>query len=167
MSVITKDKIGIFHYTLTNDAGEVIDSSEGLEPMAYLHGSNNIIPGLETHMEGKSIGDKFIAIIAPADGYGEYNDEAFIQVPREQLPEGVQFKKGAQLIAEDEQGNPMPVWMEAYAEDVFTFTFNHPLAGVTLSFKVEIAGIRDAIAVELEHGHPHGIDGTGGHHHEH
>ena len=87
--------------------------------MAYLHGSNNIIPGLETQMEGKSIGDKFIAIIAPADGYGEYNDEAFIQVPRAQLPEGIEFEKGMQLTAEDEQGNPMPVWMATFATTTF------------------------------------------------
>ena len=167
MSTITKDKVGIFHYTLTNNAGEVLDSSAGQEPMAYLHGYHNIIPGLEKQMEGKAIGDKFTAIISPAEGYGEYNDEAFIQVPREQLPPGIQFQKGMQLIAEDEQGNPMPVWMDSYADDIFTFTFNHPLAGVTLTFAVEIAGIRDALAVELEHGHPHGIDGTGGHHHGH
>ena len=160
MSTITKDKVGIFHYTLTNNSGEVLDSSEGKDPMAYLHGHHNIIPGLETHMEGKSAGDTFNAVVLPENGYGEYNDEAFIQVGREQLPPGIQFQKGMQLIAEDEQGNPLPVWMDSYADDIFTFTFNHPLAGVTLTFKVEIVGVRDALPAEIEQGHPQANDGN-------
>ena len=92
MSVIALNKVGIFHYTLTDQGGEVLDSSQGQEPMAYLHGAGNIIPGLEEQMAGKKVGDKF-TVILPADAYGEFNPEAFIQVPRAQLLEGIEFKR--------------------------------------------------------------------------
>ena len=167
MSVIADNKVGIFHYTLTNAAGEVLDSSEGQEAMPYLHGAGNIIPGLEEQMAGKQAGDKFTAVILPADAYGEFNPEAFIQVPRADLPEGIEFEKGLQLIAQDENGGMMPIFMDGYdeASDIFTFNANHPLAGETLTFQVEVVGVRDANEEELAHGHPHGIDGTQGHHH--
>ena len=161
MSVITAKKVGIFHYTLTNQAGDVLDSSQGQEPMPYLHGSGNIIPGLEKQMTGKQKGDKF-TVILPADGYGEFNPEAFIQVSRAQLPEGIEFQKGLQLLAQDENGGVMPIFMDGYdeASDIFTFNANHPLAGETLTFEVEIVDVRDATDEELDNGHPHGIDGA-------
>lgn len=167
MSEIAENKVGIFHYTLTNDAGEIMDTSDGQDPLPYLHGAGNIIPGLEAHMLGKKVGDTFNAIIPPAEAYGEFNDEAFIEVPKSQLPEGIQFNPGAQMIAEDEEGHPTPIWMDGYDEEreMFTFTLNHPLAGMTLTFQIAIAGVRDATEEELAHGHPHGIDGTQGHHH--
>ena len=167
MSVITKEKIGIFHYSLTTSDGEHLDSSEGKDPLPYLQGAGNIIPGLEREMEGKTIGDKFTAVIVPEDAFGviNENEDAFMQVPRADLPEGITFQKGMQLIAEGENGEQLPVWMHDYKDDVFTFTTNHPLAGITLVFNVEIVGIRDALPIEIEHGHPHGLDGTAGHHH--
>ena len=167
MSVIAENTVGIFHYTLTNDAGETLDSSEGQDPMPYLHGSGNIIPGLETHMVGKKAGDAFVAVIQPADAYGEFNPEAFIQVPRAQLPEDIEFEKGLQLLAQGEDENVMPIFMDGYDEgtDIFTFNCNHPLAGQTLTFNVEVVDVRDATEEELQHGHPHGIDGTQGHNH--
>jgi FKBP-type peptidyl-prolyl cis-trans isomerase SlyD len=169
MSVITENTVGIFHYQLTSSDGEMLDTSEGREPLPYLHGHGNIIPGLEREMEGKTIGDKFTVVVAPEEAYGalDEGEDSFMEVPRDALPEGTQFQKGMQLIAEGEKGEQMPVFMHDYADDVFTFTTNHPLAGVTLVFAVEVVGLRDALAVELEHGHPHGIDGTGGHHHDH
>ena len=167
MSTITHEKVGIFHYKLSSADGDLLDSSEGKDPLPYLHGHGNLIPGLEKEMEGKTIGDTFTAVILPAEAYGEVDnsEDAFMQVPRASLPEGITFQKGMQLIAEGEQGEQMPVWMHDYKDDVFTFTTNHPLSGVTLVFNVEIIGIREALAVELEHGHPHGLDGSGGHHH--
>jgi FKBP-type peptidyl-prolyl cis-trans isomerase SlyD len=167
MSVIAKEKVGIIHYTLTSSEGEKLDSSEGRDPLPYLHGYGNIIPGLEREMEGKTIGDKFTAVILPVDAYGDLNqsEDAFMQVPKDNLPEGITFQKGMQLIAEGENGEQLPVWMEDYKDNVFTFTTNHPLAGKTLVFNVEVVGIREPLPVELEHGHPHGLDGTAGHHH--
>lgn len=167
MSVIAINKVGIFHYKLTNNAGEVLDSSEGQDPMPYLHGAGNIIPGLEEHMVGKTGGDTFVAVIQPADAYGEFNPEAFIQVPGNQLPEGIEFQKGLQLLAQDENGAHMPIFMDGYDADgdMYTFNCNHPLAGETLTFNVEVVGVRDATEEELAHGHPHGLDGTQGHHH--
>ena len=162
MSEVADQKVAIFHYTLTNDAGEVMDSSEGQEPLPYLHGAGNIIPGLEAHMLGKKAGDSFDAVIPPSEAYGEFDDGAFLQVPKAQLPEGIQFQRGAQLIAEDENGHPTPIWMDGYDEgtEMFTFTLNHPLAGMTLTFQIQIVGVRDATEAELEQGVPHGIDGT-------
>ena len=167
MSMITENKVGIFHYHLTNDAGDILDTSNGQDPMPYLHGFGNIIPGLEEQMEGKQAGDKFTAIILPEDAYGEFDPDAFIQVPKDQLPEGIEFEEGLQLLAEGDDGHVMPIYMDSYDEatEIFTFNCNHPLAGETLTFQVEIVAVRDATEEELEHGHPHGADGTEGHHH--
>ena len=159
MSTIAQNKVGIFHYTLTNQGGEVLDSSQGQDPMPYLHGAGNIIPGLESHMAGKKSGDSFTAVISPEDGYGEFNPEAFLQVPKAQLPEGIEFQKGLQLLAQDEDGGVMPIFMDGYDEatDIFTFNANHPLAGETLTFKVEVVEVRDASDEELAQGHPVGL----------
>ena len=167
MTTLTKDKVGIFHYNLTSSDGELIDTSHDRDPLPYLHGHGNIIPGLEREMEGKTIGDKFTVVVIPSEAYGEIEEgeDAFMQVPKEQLPEGIQFQPGMQLIAEGENGEQLPVFMTDYKDGVFTFTTNHPLAGITLVFAIEVIGIREALAVELEHGHPHGIDGDQGHHH--
>jgi len=167
MSTITNNKVAIFHYKLSSAEGDFLDSSEGRDPLPYLHGHHNIVPGLEREMEGKTIGDTFTAVVSPADAYGEpdLGQDAFMKVPRASLPEGITFQKGMQLIAEGENGEQLPVFMIDYKDDVFTFTTNHPLAGVTLVFNIEIVGIRDALPIELEHGHPHGLDGSGGHHH--
>ena len=156
MSIIAENKIAIFHYTLTNDQGDIIDSSEGQQPLPYLHGAGNIIPGLEREMTGKQPGDTFTAVVLPEDAYGEFNPEAFLQVPRAQLPEGIEFQKGLQLIAQDENGGMMPIFMDGYDEetDIFTFNANHPLAGETLTFKVEVVDVQEATEAELAQGHP-------------
>jgi FKBP-type peptidyl-prolyl cis-trans isomerase SlyD len=160
MSVIAENKVGIFHYTLTNQGGEVLDSSQGQDPMPYLHGAGNIIPGLEKEMDGKEAGAKFTAVISPENAYGEFNPEAFIQVPKDQLPEGIEFQKGLQLLAQDEDGGVMPIFMDGYDSDtdIFTFNCNHPLAGETLTFEVEVFAVRDATETELTQGHPEGLE---------
>ena len=167
MSAITENKVGVFHYTLTNDDGDILDSSEGKEPLAYLHGFGNIVPGLEAQLEGKQIGDKFVAVVLPEEAYGEFDEEGFFEVPKVDLPPDMFFQEGMPLQFEDQDGNVRVAYMDAFEDDVYTFNLNHPLAGQTLTFNIEVVGIRDALAVELEHGHPHGIDGTGGHHHNH
>ena len=156
MSVIAENKVVIFNYTLTNEQGTVLDSSEGQTPMSYLHGAGNIIPGLEREMAGKTPGDAFTAVVSPEDAYGEFNPEAFLQVPRAQLPEGIEFQEGLQLIAQDENGGMMPIFMDGYDKetDIFTFNANHPLAGETLTFQVEVVDVQDATEAELAQGHP-------------
>lgn len=158
---IAKDKVVYIDYTLTNDAGEVLDSSEGHEPLAYLHGAQNIIPGLERELAGHSKGDSLQVSIEPADGYGEYNKELTQVVPSSMF-EGVdQIEVGMQFQAETPAGVQI-IRIAAVDGDNITIDGNHPLAGERLHFDVTVADVRDATAEELEHGHVHG---PGGHHH--
>ena len=159
---VDKDKVVTFTYTLTNDKGEVLDSSQAHGPLSYLHGHGAIIPGLEAEMAGKSGGDSFQAKIAPADAYGEYNEELIIDVPKDRFPEPENIEKGMQFQAQTQQG--MQVFtVEEVKDEVVSVDGNHPLAGENLSFDVEITDIRDATSEEIEHGHVHQ---EGDEHHE-
>lgn len=158
---ITNNNVVQFHYTLTSDGGETIDSSEGREPLAYLHGHDNIVPGLEKEMEGKQVGDKFDVKVAPAEGYGERHLEMIQQVPRTAFQGVDDIQPGMQFEAQTDAG-PRPVVVTAVDADTVTVDGNHPLAGENLNFAVEVTEIRDASAEEIEHGHPHG---PGGHQH--
>lgn len=158
---VAENSVVLIHYTLTNDQGEVLDSSSGGEPLAYLHGSGNIIPGLEKALEGKQAGDKLVVKVAPADGYGERNDSLIQQVPKRAFQGVAQIQPGMSFTAQSSQG-PMQVTVTAVAGDMVTVDGNHPLAGETLNFDVEVAEVRKATLEELSHGHVHG---PGGHHH--
>ncbi|TWV84846.1 peptidylprolyl isomerase [Moraxella sp. VT-16-12] len=161
MTVIAQDTVVKFHYTLTNDAGEVLDKSKDA-PLAYLHGHHNIIPGLEQQLLGKSAGDKFTATIAPADAYGEYLAEAVQEVPRANF-QGVQnIEAGMQFQTQTDDGHVMLVTVKDVSDDVVVVDGNHPLAGVALTFDVEVVDVRAATDEEIAHGHAHG---EGGHHH--
>jgi FKBP-type peptidyl-prolyl cis-trans isomerase SlyD len=164
MSTVADGHVVLFHYTLTDDEGTVLDTSrDNGEPLPYLHGAQNIVPGLESQMTGKSIGDAFKASVAPADGYGEHNGIAPQAVPRGEFPPEVPLQPGVQLMAQGPDGVGMPIWIAAVDDEHVHVDMNHPLAGKTLHFDVEITGIRPATDVEKQHGHPHGPDGT--HHH--
>lgn len=158
---IAHEKVVSIHYTLTSSDGTVLDSSSGSHPLAYLHGFGNIIPGLESALEGKVTGDKLSVTVEPEQGYGS-RDEGLVQaVPRSAF-QGVQdIAPGMQFQAQGPQGTRLVVVTQV-AEDVVTVDANHPLAGQTLHFDVEVSEVRDATAEELEHGHVHG---PGGHHH--
>ncbi len=158
---ITKNAVASFEYTLTDDDGTVIDTSEDGTPLAYIHGIGNLIPGLEKELEGKTEGDELDVHIAPADGYGERDDEMVQSVAKDQMPEGVEIEVGMQLQAESEEGVHV-LTVVALDDDEVQLDANHPLAGVPLNFKVKIVEVRDATAEELEHGHVHG---EGGHDH--
>jgi FKBP-type peptidyl-prolyl cis-trans isomerase SlyD len=160
MSIETNHVVSI-HYTLKGDAGEVIDSSLGGEPLAYLHGHGNLVPGLERELTGKSAGDKLQVKIAPADGYGEYDPQLVQRVPRRALKGVANVRVGMRLQAQTGQG-PKPVTVTHITGDMVTLDGNHPLAGKHLNFDVEIAAVRAATEEELSHGHVHGPDG---HHH--
>ena len=158
---IANDVVVSIEYTLTDDQGNVIDSSVGGQPLAYLHGAGNIIPGLEVALEGKQVGDSLKVSVAPADGYGE-KDEGLLQVVPRSMFRGVdQIEPGMQFHAQTDYG--MQVITVAKVEgDNVTVDGNHPLAGQNLNFDVKVLEVRAATAEELEHGHVHG---AGGHHH--
>lgn len=158
---IANDVVVSIEYTLTDDQGTVIDSSVGGEPLTYLHGAGNIIPGLEGALEGKKVGDSFKVSVTPAEGYGE-KDEGLLQVVPRGMFQGVdQVEVGMQFHAQTDHG--MQVITVAGVEgDNVTVDGNHPLAGQNLNFDVKVVDIRVATGEELEHGHVHG---AGGHHH--
>lgn len=160
MQVAERTVVSI-HYTLTNDKGEVLDSSQGGEPLVYLHGHGNIIQGLETALLGKAPGDKLEVRVAPAEGYGERNEKMVQQVPRRAFQGVKDIQVGMRFQAQGPQG-PTSVVITRVAGDMVTVDGNHPLAGEHLNFAVEITDVRDASAEELQHGHVHG---PGGHHH--
>ncbi len=157
---IAKDTVGLIEYVLKNEHGEQIDASEG-QPLAYLHGHQNLIPGLENELEGKTVGDKFTAVIQPELAYGERND-ALVQTVPSSMFQGVdELEVGMRFEAQSEQGMHS-VEITNIEEDQVTVDGNHPLAGMPLTFDVEIVGVRAATEDELDHGHAHG---DGGHHH--
>jgi len=158
---ITQDQVVTIHYTLTDDAGNVIDSSSGRDPLMYLHGHGALIPGLERELAGKSAGDRLTVSIAPAVGYGEYDRALVQQVPRRTLKGIANVQVGMRLQAQTAEG-PRPVTVTHLSGDMVTLDGNHPLAGKKLNFAVEVTAVRAATAEELAHGHVHG---PGDHHH--
>lgn len=158
---IREGKVASFHYTLTGGDGKVLDTSDGAEPLVYLHGHANIVPGLEREMEGKSVGDQFTVVVSPEDGYGEREGEPQ-PVPRDRFPAHLDIQAGMQFQAQTEGGEVIPLWVDRVEGGTVFVDENHPLAGVTLHFEVSVVSVRDATAEELAHGHVHSGDG---HHH--
>ena len=158
---IEKNRVVTLHYTLRDEQGTVLDSSNGRAPLTYLHGKGNIIPGLEQALAGKVAGEKLDVALAPEQGYGA-RDERLVQIlPRSRLPEGTDVAPGMQLRADSPKG-PRLVSVLKVERDFVTVDGNHPLAGRTLHFSVEVAEVRKATHEEVSHGHVHG---PGGHHH--
>jgi len=160
---IARNKVVRIDYTLTTDANEVIDSSSDGEPLTYLHGARNIIPGLESALEGKQAGDKLNVRVEPADAYGVRDDRLIQMVPREMFEDSSEIQVGMQFHSEDPEGNMTVVTVTNTTEDTITVDANHPLAGVPLTFAVTVVEVRDATTEEVEHGHVHGPEG---HHHD-
>jgi len=151
----TENPVVSIHYTLTNKAGEKLDSSVGAEPLSYLHGAGNIIPGLESALSESSVGDKLIVTIEAADAYGERNEEQIQTVSKEMFKGMDNIKVGMQFQADSSSG-PAIVTITKVEDDDITIDGNHPLAGEQLTFDVEVMDIRSATATEMEHGHIHG-----------
>ena len=155
---IADQKVAVIHYKLTDSEGQVIDSSEGQEPMPYLHGAANLVPGLEKELIGKAAGDKLSVVVTPEDGYG-HKDAAMIQeLPRTSFGGVDEIEVGMEFHAETENGMQVVEVIELTDETV-TIDGNHPLAGVELHFDIEVVEVRDATATELEHGHIHAAGG--------
>jgi len=148
------------HYTLKNDADELLESSQGRDPLTYLHGVGNIVPGLEKALAGKQAGDVVKASLAPADAYGAHEEQRVRNVPLRKLPEA-RVRAGQRYRVQTDRG-PINALVTAVKGDYATVDLNHPFAGMNLHFEVTVVGVREATAEELEHGHVHE---PGGHHH--
>ncbi|MCR5725744.1 MAG: peptidylprolyl isomerase [Treponema sp.] len=146
---IERTKVVQIHYTLTDKDGNQIDTSRGAEPLEYMQGFGSIIPGLESQLEGKEPGDTFTAVIAPKDGYGEYDEQMVAKVPRSQFDAELPIEVGQQFQAESPAG-AMTVRVTEVTDDMITVDANHELAGKELHFDIEVVSVRDATAEELE-----------------
>ena len=160
---INKQCVVLMEYTLTNDAGEVLDTSAGRRPLSFIQGLGNIIPGLDKELVGRQKGDKFKVRVKPSEGYGDKDDSLIQVIPKEQLANIKDMKIGMQLQAE--AGNELIVLtVTKIGKNDVTLDGNHPLAGVHLTFDVEVVDVRPATTEELEHGHAHGVGGEGHQH---
>lgn len=156
---IEDNKIASFHYTLSNTQGEEIESTRDKEPMTYLHGARNIIPGLEKVMQGRSVGDEFQAIVEPVEAYGERKEANVQRIPSKHFKKANQLKPGEILKIQTKRG-PVQVTVLKVGRFNIDVDANHPLAGQTLIFDVEITAVRDATEEEIAHGHVHGPEGV-------
>ena len=143
------------HYTLTNAAEEVLDSSEGQDPLIYLHGTGGVIPGLEAALLDKVVGDQFTAVIEPDDAYGAVNPSLVQVVPRSAFAGVESIEAGMRFTASDGEGDQQSVAIAEVNGDEITVDGNHPLAGQTLHFEVEVISVRAATEEEISHGHVH------------
>ncbi len=152
---IQNNAVVAIHYTLTNNAGEVIDSSEGKDPLKYLHGAGNIIPGLENALVDCCVGDKKDVVVEPRDGYGERDENLVQKLPREAFGGIDTIEVGMEFQAQGQDGSVQYVSVEKVEDDGITINANHPLAGETLNFAVSVEEVREATESEIEHGHVH------------
>jgi FKBP-type peptidyl-prolyl cis-trans isomerase SlyD len=160
---IERGRVVTMHYTLRDEGGATIESSGGREPLVYLHGYGSLIPGLEKALDGASTGLHTKVTVGPRDAYGEKDPQAVIRAPREDFPEGMTLEPGVEVQAETPDG-PITFVVLAIEGDEAVLDANHPLAGMTLTFEVEVVGVREATPDELAHGHVHGAGGAHGHH---
>ena len=158
---IAKDCVVTLDYTLTDEDGEILDSSEGDEPLVYLHGHGDIVPGLERALNGHQVGDQVEVDVSPEDGYGDWDEDLVDVVGKEDFDDPEELEVGAQFEVDTDEGVRVATVIEMEGEDI-TVDLNHPLAGMNLHFAVKVLDVRAASAEELEHGHVHGPHG-----HEH
>lgn len=152
--VIEKDRVVTIDYKLQDSEGAVLDSSEGSEPLVYIHGNENIIVGLEKHLAGKQAGDKVDCVVPAAEAYGERDDSLVFKVAKSEF-DGADVEIGMQFEAQGEDGAQV-VTVIAVEGDEVSIDANHPLAGENLHFDVKIVEVREATKEEIEHGHVHG-----------
>jgi FKBP-type peptidyl-prolyl cis-trans isomerase SlyD len=158
---ITADSVVLIHYTLKDDSGAVLDSSAGGEPLAYIQGHGNLVPGLEKALEGKQDGNTLVITVSPADGYGIRDEKLVQRVPKRSLQGSGEIRKGMQFQARTDDGMRL-FTVTGVAGDMVMLDGNHPLADQNLHFDIEVVSVRESTTEELEHGHVHG---AGGHHH--
>lgn len=156
---IAKNSVVTINYTLTDEGGEVLDTSKGREPLSYIQGLGNIIPGLEQSLDGRAAGDTFKVSILPTDAYGDRDESRVVKVARDRFAGVEDLEIGMQFRAEGAEGGSQIVTVTAVEKDTVTVDANHPLAGKTLNFDVEVVGVREATPDEISHGHVHGPGG--------
>ncbi|MEQ1501095.1 MAG: peptidylprolyl isomerase [Myxococcota bacterium] len=157
--VVQSGKVVVIHYTLTGEDGRLIESTRGKQPLAYLHGKRNMIEGLERKLEGLGVGAEVTVTLPAADGYGERKGAGAVSVPRREFGRKMDLREGMPLEIKGTDGTPVAVWVTKIKGSQVWIDVDHPLAGQTLTFAVEILWIRDPYAEELEHGHAHGQSG--------
>ncbi|MFZ2635358.1 MAG: peptidylprolyl isomerase [Rectinemataceae bacterium] len=155
---IAKNRVVTLDYSLRDAAGKLIDSSEGSEPLVYLHGNENIIPGLEKHLEGKIAGDKISCIVPAVEGYGERDEQLIVKIDRKDFGPDAEIAPGMQFEAHGEEGVQIVTVVSVDGSEV-TIDANHPLAGENLHFDVKVVDVREASEEELKHGHVHSGSG--------
>lgn len=151
---VENDVVVSLEYTLTVE-GEVVDSSDGTEPIQFIQGQGQLIPGLERQLYGMEVGDTKSVVIDPQDGYGELDPDAFAELPRGEFPAQIPLEPGVELQLTNQDGEEMQAFIEAVSGDSVRLNFNHPLAGKELHFDVEVVDLRHPTSEELEHGHVH------------
>lgn len=156
---IGDNKVVGIEYTLTDSEGQVLDTSDGRGPLAYVHGKGGIIPGLEEELTGKAIGDELKVVVPPEKAYGPRNDQLLRRVPKEAFGGQLEFELGLQFPVQDQDGRQRLVTIVHIEEESVILDANHPLAGEELTFDVKIVEVRNATEEELEHGHSHGAGG--------
>jgi len=161
---IAKGSVVELEYSLHLGDGEEVDRSPDGVPLAYLHGEGELVPGLESALEGLSVGDRKQVVVPPEQGYGPRDTRGVQRVPREAFPADFQPRAGMEVSAEGPDGDEVTFFVQGVEPDAITIDLNHPLAGRTLHFDVTVRGVRAATAEELEHGHAHGGQD---HHHDH
>jgi FKBP-type peptidyl-prolyl cis-trans isomerase SlyD len=150
-------------YSLHLGDGQIVDSSAPGEPLTYLHGEGQIVPGLESALEGLGAGERKQVVVAPAEGYGDHDPEGLQEVPKAAFPPGFAAEPGMELTAEGPQGEPVPFVVREVRPETILIDLNHPLAGKTLHFDVTVREVRASTEEERAHGHAHGAHG---HHHD-
>jgi FKBP-type peptidyl-prolyl cis-trans isomerase SlyD len=156
MSLLIGDNVvATIHYKLTNNAGEILDSSEGNEPLSYLHGAGNLIPGLEKELLGKTAGASLQVTVAPEEAYGPVHDQLIEVVPRDAFQGVENVEAGMAFEAQASDGQSRRIVVTDVTGDEVTVDGNHPLAGVELNFDVQVVEVRDATEEEIAHGHAH------------
>ena len=158
---IANKTVARFHYTLKDEAGKEIESSQGSDPLAYLHGFKNMLVGVEKALAGKEAGDKFSVTLQPEEAYGERQEDALQRVPVKHLQGAGKWQPGMTALVHTEQGERQ-VTVVKVGKFMVTVDINPPLAGKVLTFDLEVVDVREATAEEIEHGHAHGV---GGHQH--
>lgn len=158
---ITANSVASFHFTLKDEAGNELENSRGGDPMTYLHGTDGLLKGLEAALEGKSAGDSFAVTLSPELAFGELRADSEMRVPLSQLRGAKKWQAGMQAVIQTQHGHQQ-VTVVKVGHTMATVDTNHPLAGKTLVFDVEVIDVREASQEELMHGHAHG---PGGHHH--
>ena len=155
---VAKDNVVSIEYRLHLGDGKIIDESDPGDPLVYLHGYEEIVPGLEKALEGKKAGESLKVVVEPKDGYGEYDPDGVEEVPREDFPADMELEAGGIVSATDEDGDDVEFLVKEVRPKTVVIDFNDPMAGKTLHFEVTVREVRAATPEELEHGHAHGPD---------